>query len=62
MAGREMAFASARRAEQQKIGTLFEPAITSGERHYLRLADHRDAGVPRGFFFCDGNRGSASIR
>src|SRR5215831_19296249 len=36
-----MAFASPGRAEQQKIGAPCEPAITSGERHHLRLADHR---------------------
>jgi hypothetical protein len=38
---RKMALASAGRAEQQEIGALFEPAIACGERHHLRLADHR---------------------
>ena len=33
--------ADAGRAEQQKIGALFQPAIARGERHDLRLADHR---------------------
>src|ERR1700730_18389250 len=37
---RQMAFASAGRAEQQEIGTFFEPAIACGKRHDLRLADH----------------------
>ena len=38
---RQVAFANAGRAEQQKIGALFQPAIARGERHDLRLADHR---------------------
>src|ERR1700716_3298138 len=38
---RQMALASAGWAEQQEIGTLFEPAIACGERHHLRFADHR---------------------
>jgi hypothetical protein len=37
-----MAFAGAGRAEQQEIGALFEPGVAGGERHHLRLADHRD--------------------
>src|SRR5207248_6969562 len=32
---------SAGRTEQQEIGALLEPAIACGERHHLRLADHR---------------------
>jgi hypothetical protein len=39
---REMALAGAGWAEQEQIGALFEPAVASGERHHLRLADHRD--------------------
>src|SRR5262249_61705518 len=38
---RKMALASAGRSEQQEIGALFEPALACGERHHLRLADHR---------------------
>ena len=38
---RKMALAAAGRAEQQDIGALFEPAVAGGERHHLRLADHR---------------------
>src|SRR5436190_4439886 len=37
---RQMALASAGRAKQQEIGALCKPAITCGERHHLRLADH----------------------
>ena len=36
-----MALAGAGRAEQQEIGALLEPAIAGGERHDMRLADHR---------------------
>src|SRR5216684_7646486 len=39
---REMALAGAGWAEQEQIGALFEPAVAGGERHHLRLADHRD--------------------
>ena len=38
---RQMALAAAGRAEQQQIGALVQPAIAGGERHDLRLADHR---------------------
>ena len=38
---RQMALAAAGRAEQQEIGALLEPAVAGGERHDLRLADHR---------------------
>ena len=36
-----MAFAAARRAEQQNVGALRKPAVARCERHHLRLADHR---------------------
>jgi len=38
----EMALAGAGWAEQEQIGAVFEPAVAGGERHHLRLADHRD--------------------
>src|SRR5260370_582364 len=28
--------------EQEQIGAVFEPGVAGGERHHLRLADHRD--------------------
>ena len=50
-----MALAGAGRAEQQEIGALFEPAIACGERHHLRLADHRHGlEVEAGEGFADG--------
>src|SRR5438445_8611623 len=39
--GCKMAFAAARRAEQQNVGALRKPAVARCERHHLRLADHR---------------------
>src|SRR6266403_3083486 len=38
--GAEMRFATAGRAEDQKIGALFQPAIAGAERHDLGLGDH----------------------
>src|SRR5205807_10274489 len=35
-----MALTPAGRAKEQDIGTLIKPAVASGERNYLRLADH----------------------
>ena len=35
-----MAFSCPRRAKQDQIGALFEPAVAGGERHQLRLANH----------------------
>jgi hypothetical protein len=37
---RKMALSRTRRAEQQKIGALFEPTVAGGERHHLCFADH----------------------
>ena len=37
-----MALAGTGWAEEKQIGAVFEPAVASGERHHLRLADHRD--------------------
>jgi len=36
-----MALAAAGRPEQQDVGALFEPRIAVGQRHDLRLRDHR---------------------
>src|SRR5258708_1257964 len=38
--GAEMRFATAGRAEDQKIGALFQPAVAGAERHDLGLGDH----------------------
>ena len=38
---RQMRFSAARRAETQKIGALFDPGISGGERLHLRFGDHR---------------------
>lgn len=40
--GREVALATARRAEHQHVGALGQPAVASGHGHDLRLRDHRD--------------------
>jgi len=37
---RKMRLACAGRAKEHDIGTLIEPAVASGKRHDLRLADH----------------------
>lgn len=39
--GGEMALAATRRAEQQDVRSLGEPAIAGGDRHDLCLGDHR---------------------
>ena len=39
--GGEMALSAAGRAEEQQIGALVEPGVAGGERHDLRLGDHR---------------------
>ena len=41
MAAARVALAAAGRAEQEQIGALAEPAVAGGERHDLRLGDHR---------------------
>src|SRR3954447_19578181 len=38
---RQVALAAAGRPEQEQIGALAQPAVTGGERHHLRLRDHR---------------------
>src|SRR6185437_9562822 len=37
---RQVTLSAARRAEDDEIGALLEPAVAGGKRHELRLADH----------------------